>query len=137
MHNDIIIKVNNLCFVSRVYLMLTTKRAVNKHPSTLKNVFKNIPLLSLCCLKGCKLRCFYLLRFFAFRRKAKGCMDSCSSFSWDFYQNLLILLIKDFLDKFVLVLGIKEFKFAKNSNLQKNCKFAKIQTFKKLKWFFK
>ena len=40
----------------------------------------------------------------AFRRKAKVCMDSSCCSSWDFYQNLLILLIKDFLDNFVFVI---------------------------------
>ena len=60
---------------------------------------------------------------FAFRRKAKGCVDSSSCSFWDFYQNSLFMLIEDFLDSFVLALWNRKFRISK--------KIWKFKLFKK------
>ena len=74
---------------------------------------------------------------FAFPRKAMGCMDSSSCCSsWDFYQNLLFLLIEDFLDNFVLALWNR--KSEKNQILKKfkNSRNSKHSNFRFLVWYW-
>ena len=115
-----------------IYKRAVAVRHVVVIPPVLVNLDRVFPFFPL----WLQLEWWVFFSIFAFRRKAKGCMgSSCCCSSWDFYQNLLILLIEDFLNNFVLRIKeiqiFKKLKFSKNSSFQKKIKFSKNSNFKK------